>query len=297
MSALLNDIALFVEVAKHKNFSRAAEALHMPVSTLSRRVSQLERGIGVQLLKRSTRRVDLTEAGHVYFDRCRHLIAEAQIAHEQLLDVAQQPKGHLRVSMPTSFSLTSMPAILQEFSERYPDIESEFDLGIQPIDLLNDSFDLVIRIGRQADSGIFAKQLGAISLGLYASAQYLDRHGAPVVPADLRDHQCLRDSTSKEDSIWRLISDTQSEEIQVSGRIAVNNVSMLRRLADLGLGIVRQPNRPFHQNSEHPQLIRVLPEWKFRPIPLLALFPSRLMPVKTRVFIEFLQTKLDAYKA
>jgi DNA-binding transcriptional LysR family regulator len=296
MDTSLNDIALFVEVARRKNFSRAAESSGVPVSTLSRRISELERNIGVKLLRRSTRKVELTEAGSVYFERCQHIVSEARMAHEQLTEMAQQPKGRLRVSMPTSFAMLFMPQIIREFSELYPDIECELDLSIRHIDLLADPFDLVIRLGRQPDSGVVARQIASISLGLYASAAYLARHGAPIVPADLIQHECLRSTTSKEDSVWVLESDAKVEHIPVSGRVTANNVGMLQRMALQGLGIV--PLSCISARAiQSEQLMRVLPEWEFGPIPLLALFPSRLMPAKTRVFIEFLQARLPILTA
>ena len=184
MDTSLDDIALFVEVAKRKSFSRAADALEMPVSTLSRRINELERVIAVRLLNRSTRKIELTEAGSVYFERCQHIVAEARIAHEQLLEVAQQPKGRLRISMPTSFSVSFMPAILRGFCELYPDIECEIDLGISPIDLLADSFDIVFRFGAQPDSGVISRRISNVAVCLYASSFYLARHGTPAVPAD-----------------------------------------------------------------------------------------------------------------
>ncbi|MEO6985204.1 MAG: LysR family transcriptional regulator [Paralcaligenes sp.] len=294
MATSLNDIALFVEVAKRKNFSRAAEALDMPVSTLSRRISELERQIGVRLLKRSTRKMELTEAGSVYFERCQHIVAEARIAHEQLLEVAQLPKGRLHISMPASFSLIFMPIILRDFCEQYPDIECQLDLGINPIDLLADSFDIVIRFGSQPDSGVISRLITNVPICLYASSGYLARYGAPLLPNDLPGHQCLRAGVGKEDSTWVLTSGSKIEKVPVAGRLAINNIVMLQRMALQGLGIAPLPTHWSVNMGMAERLQRVLPEWEFKPIPLLALFPSRMVPAKVRVFIEFLQTRLAA---
>ncbi|GAB2889929.1 LysR family transcriptional regulator [Paralcaligenes sp. KSB-10] len=292
MDTSLDDIALFVEVAKRKSFSRAAEALEMPVSTLSRRINELERIIAVRLLNRSTRKIELTEAGSVYFERCQHIVAEARIAHEQLLEVAQQPKGRLRISMPTSFSVSFMPAILRGFCELYPDIECEIDLGISPIDLLADSFDIVFRFGAQPDSGVISRRISNVAVCLYASSAYLARHGTPAVPADLAQHQCLRSSAGREGSTWVLTSGSKVEEVTVSGRLAINNIGMLQRMTTQGMGIAPLPNHCSVATDLAERLQRVLPEWEFKPIPLMALFPSRMMPVKVRAFIEYLQARL-----
>ncbi|MFT0545614.1 LysR substrate-binding domain-containing protein [Allopusillimonas ginsengisoli] len=289
----LDDIALFVAVARHKSFTRGADALDMPASTLSRRISQLERTIGVRLLKRSTRRVELTEAGAVYFERCQHIVDEARIAHEQLIEAACQPKGRLRISMPASFALMFLPAAILEFTQLYPDIECEYDLGIRPLDLLVEPVDILIRIGNVPDSGLVAHRLGNIRLGLYASVQYLASHGIPTTPADLSRHECLRTSASREDSVWQLYNGTTMQEVQVKGRMALNNVIMLSRMASLGAGIVPLSLNDLAHRGEAEPLTRILPDWEFAPIPLLALFPSRLLPVRTRAFVDFLSKKVE----
>jgi len=294
MKSSLDNIVLFVEVAKTGSFTRASESLNMPPSTLSRRISEMERHLGVRLFKRSTRKVGLTEAGHVYFERCQHIVTEAQAAHEELVGLTQQPKGRLRISMPSSLALMYMPMIMRDFCRQYPEILCEFDLGIHPVDLLADPFDVVIRFGSQADSGVISRRLGSTRLGLYASSEYLARRGAPTVPADLRQHECLRVSASKEDSMWELLTGPTVEKVPVKGQLTVNNVAMLSRLAALGLGIVPLSRARTSTAEAAEPLVRVLPEWEFRPIPLLALFPSRLMQAKTRVFIEYLIARLDS---
>lgn len=293
MSPSLDNIALFIEVARIGSFTRAAQSLNIPASTLSRRISEMERHIGVHLLKRSTRKLGLTEAGLVYFERCQRIVAEAQTAHEELLGLAQQPKGHLRISMPSSLALMHLPLIMRDFCQKYPEIDCEYDLGIHPVDLRTDPFDVVIRYGTQADSSVIARQLGSTRLGLYASPEYLAQHGAPITPADLQRHECLRASASHADSTWELLSNNIVEKVAIKGQLTVNNVVMLSRMAALGLGIVPLPNARCSTFTVTDSLVRVLPEWNFTPIPLLALFPSRLMPGKTRVFIEFLTARLD----
>ncbi len=292
-STSLDDIALFVAVARHKSFTHGADALDMPASTLSRRISLLERAIGVRLLKRSTRRVELTEAGAVYFERCQHIVDEARIAHEQLIEAVSQPKGRLRISMPSSFALMFLPAAMLEFTQRYPDIECEYDLGIRPLDLLVEPVDILIRIGNAPDSGLVAHQMGSIRLGLYASTQYLASHGTPTTPAELVHHECLRTSTSREDSLWKLYNGEVMHEVQVRGRMALNNVIMLSRMAGLGAGIVPLSLNDLAHLGRVEPLTRILPDWQFAPIPLMALFSSRLLPARTRAFIDFLSSKFE----
>jgi len=291
MQPSLNDIELFVEVARSQGFTRAGEALNMPASTISRRIARLEKSIGVRLFNRSTRKVALTEGGAAYFERCRHLIEEARIAHEMLLDGTRQPQGHLKVSLPSSLVLAFLQEALWEFSRRYPEIECEYDLGVHKIDMQADGFDVVIRASHAPDSRIVSRRLGTLALGLYASPAYLREHGIPQTPEDLEGHECLRASRSREDTVWKLLSAPGEERhVRVRGRIAINHVLMLRRMAEQGAGIVPLSIRDRRHDD---QLVRVLPGWTFEPIPMVALFPSRMMPARTRVFLDFLDEELS----
>lgn len=281
----LDDLELFVEVARSRGFTKAGAALGMPASTLSRRVSRLEKSVGVRLLNRTTRQVALTEAGAVYYERCRLIVEEARVAHELLLEETRLPQGRLRVSLPSTLALAFLQEPLREFSIQYPDIECECDLSIRKIDLQSDGFDLVVRVTETPDSSIVSRTLGTLALGLYASADYLEKHGTPTTPLDLAMHECLRASSQREDTVWELHDASgQTRSVRVRGRIMVNQVMMLRRLAELGGGIV-----PLSiQDMSGSPLVRVLPEWSFSPLHLVALFPSRMMPVRTRVFLDFL---------
>ncbi len=289
MSPALNDIELFVEVARGGGFTRASEALDMPASTISRRISLLEKSIGVRLLNRSTRKVSVTEAGAAYFARCQHIVEEARIAHEMLVDGACSPRGRLKVSMPSSLAMSLLSDALREFSLRYPEIECEYDLSVRRINLHSDPYDVVIRVGQPPDSGIVSRRLGTLILGLYASQEYLNAQGSPLGPEDLARHECLRSSTERGDSVWALFAaDGREQQVRVKGRIALNQVMMLRRMGESGMGIV-----PLSiQDMKSGGLVRVLPDWSFAPMPMAALFPSRMMPARARVFIDFIKERL-----
>jgi len=289
----LNDIALFVEVAKRKSFSQAAEALDMPAGTISRRITALEQTVGTPLLHRSTRRIDLTEAGRMYFERCRPIVEEASVAHNYLVDMAAQPKGRLRISLPASLAQLILPAVIQDFRRHYPDIECDFDMSLQPIDPITNPFDLALRFGKQPDSNLVARQLVLMDHHLYASPSYLQQHGMPRQPADLEYHECLRPALHDSFSCWVLHSGDKTESVTVSGQLAANNVGMLYRFACQGLGI--SPLLFFDAidpDSRNKELVRVLPEWSLAKIPLFALLPSRTLPAKTRAFLDFIQPRL-----
>lgn len=294
MDIQLNDIALFVEVAKRKNFSHAAEALGIPSATLSKRVTELEHRIGMQLLTRTTRRIDLTEAGALYFERCRHIIEEARVAHEQLQDMAALPRGRLRVAMVPSLAALVLPVVMREFTDQYPDIECEFDVTERQLDPISNPYDLVLRMGPQPDSSLISRQLMLMNHQLYASRGYLERHGQPLTPADLSHHDCLRfPSGDGNASQWMLHSGNRVERVSVFGRLVANNVGMLGRLAARDMGIVPLPVfNAMEKAISSIGLVRVLPDWSLTPMPLFALLPSRTVPAKTRAFLDFIQPRL-----
>ncbi|ALM85080.1 LysR family transcriptional regulator [Bordetella sp. N] len=293
MDIQLNDIALFVEVAKRKNFSHAAEALNIPSATLSRRVTELERSVGMKLLNRTTRRIDLTEAGAIYFERCRHIVEEARIAHDQLQDMAAQPKGRLRISLPPSLASLFLPVIIRDFIAEYPEIECDFDLSVRPIDPISNPYDLVLRFGQQPDSSLISRQVVLMAHQLYAAPSYLARHGEPRTPADLSHHECLRPMVNDVYQFWMLHSGERIERVQVVGRLASNNMGMLGRLAVRGMGIVPLLVYDAMERAiERTGLVRVLPDWSLTPVPLFALLPSRTLPAKTRAFLDYIKPRL-----
>src|ERR1700752_4709304 len=148
----LNDMALFVEVVKAKSFRRAAEATGVPNSTLSRRISSLEKAIGLRLLHRTTRKVELTEAGKIYFAGFKRIVDEARLAHEQLGEMLAQPSGVLRASLPVDFAVIYMAPLIVEFAERYPGITFDFDLTPRQVDLVSEPYDVAIRMGQPESS-------------------------------------------------------------------------------------------------------------------------------------------------
>jgi len=286
---LLNDMALFIEVASTLNFRRAADVSGIPNSTLSRRIAALEKHIGLRLLHRTTRRVEFTEAGQLYYERCRRIVDEARIAHEQLGEMLAQPTGVLRASLPVDFATIYMAPLIAEFSRRFPGITFEFDLTPRRVDLVTEPFDIAIRMGEQADSNLIARLLARLSVQLYASPQYLAQHGVPEHPTDLVRHECLGFPKSGR---WTLHREAETIEVDVAGRFLVNSVGMFRRLATLDLGIIMLPEEVAAEELLAGRLQRVLPEWHGQSTPVYAMTETRLLPAKTQRFIEFLQENL-----
>lgn len=298
---LLANMEVFVAVAKVKGFRKAAEQLDMPNSTVSRRITELERTVGLRLFHRSTRKVELTEAGLAYFRRCEGIVAEAHLAHEALTDTAGQPAGTLRVSMPVDLAIDYLAPAIKAFGERYPRIDFELDLTSRRVDLVADGYDCAIRMGvpDAAQSALIARQIGLLPRYLYASPAYLA--GAPPLshPDDLVHHDCLIVSTTRQQVRWTLLSerDPAAEPVQVavSGRYAMNNVGLIRKMAELGMGVAVSAGAETGADFAAGQLRRVLPDWRCAPIPVYAMLESRLIPSRVRLFIEHMAAALAAF--
>jgi DNA-binding transcriptional LysR family regulator len=286
---LLNDMALFVEVVKAKGFRGASEATGVPNSTLSRRISALEKAIGLRLLHRTTRKVELTEAGQIYFERCKRIVDEARLAHEQLGELLAQPSGVLRASLPVDFAVTYMAPLIAEFAEKYPGITFDFDLTPRQVDLVSEPFDVAIRIGEPESSQLIARPLASLVPHLYASPHYLERSGIPKEPIDLERHECLNILKSHS---WTLLRPKETIQVSTSSRFTANSVGLIRRLATLGMGIVLVPEEVVADDLAAGRLVRVLPKWQGKPTPVYALTETRLLPAKTQRFIEFFKERL-----
>lgn len=287
----LNDMALFVEVVRARGFVHAAEAIGMPSSTLSRRIANLERAIGLRLLNRTTRRVELTEAGRAYFERCERIVEEARLAHERLGELLANPTGLLRVSLPVDFANVYLTDLIAKFAGEFPGIRFDLDLTPRRVDLVAEPFDLAIRMGEPAESHLIARVIARIQPKLFAAPAYLGRRGIPAHPRDLAGHDCL---TMPRANVWRLASGTARADVEVKGRFTLNSNSMIRGLAARGQGIALMPQEILADQLAQGNLVRILPEWQGAPIPVYAITETRLLPAKTQRFIEFLQSHLKA---
>lgn len=289
MDGYLNDMALFVEVVKAKGFRSAADAIGIPNSTLSRRITELEKSIGLRLLHRTTRKIELTEAGQIYFERCKRIVDEARLAHEQLGEMLAQPSGVLRASLPVDFAVTYLAPLIAEFASLYPGITFDFDLTPRRVDLVSEPFDVTIRMGESKNSQLIARMLATLTPYLYASPGYLERLGEPEKPAELEQHECcnmLRTGT------WTLHDGKITATVTVGSRFTLNSVGMLRRLATLDMGIILLPEEIVADELASGKLRRIMSQWHGTPQPVYAMTETRLLPAKTQRFIEFLRERL-----
>ena len=280
----LNDIAIFVEVAKRLNISRTAELIGVPATTLSRRLRVLEARLGVELLSRSTRNIALTEAGKLYYDRCRLLVEQAIDAQDVLLDEGIRPRGTLKVLLPDPLEALDLVGMASAFARAWPELRLRCDYAYERGWEGAREFDVALRWGTQADSDLVARRVGEFPFRLYASASYLARAGRPARPEELATHECLIATQCRELSAWVLERDGRRMTVDPDGRVHANDIEMTRRFANAGMGIVALPAH----DPRNRELVPVLDDWALAPIALYAMYGSRTPPARARAFVDAL---------
>lgn len=286
-----NDLLLFARVVEAGSFSRAAERVGLPKSTVSRRIAELERRLGERVLQRTTRKLALTEFGENLLDHARQVADEVEGALALALHRQAQPSGRLRVSMPGDIANLALAGMLADFVLAHPAIALEVDLSPRRVDLIGENFDVAIRMGELAqDSQLVARRVALFTTGLYAAPAYLARHGDPQTPQALADlHGLMILSRGGEALPWTLThaGDGATWSGVPGSRTLANSPDLLTRLAHRGAGIAAVSDFYAEPDVRAGALQRVLPDWALPPAPGWAVFPGRrLMPARTRVFIE-----------
>ncbi len=248
--------------------------------------------MGLRLLSRTTRSVELTEAGALYFARCREIVEAARLAHEQLGDLVERPRGRLRISTTAEFARLFLGSLIAEYARLYPEVTLELDLSPQRVDLVAQNYDLALRIGHQPDSALISRQLGVLRTALYAAPAYLDQAGRPEAPEDLSRLTTIRNHSHPVPGVWALTDGVRHVDVSVTGAILVNNFGMMRQLALEGCGVTMLHEPMTADDVRSGRLERVLPDWILREVPFFAITPSRLAPAKTRLFLQLLDARL-----
>ena len=292
-----NDLLIFARVVELGSFSAAAQRLRLPKSTVSRRLAALEQRLGERLLLRTTRRQTLTDFGRLLLDHALQVDAEVQAVAALSEQRQSAPSGHLRVSMPNNFGDLMMAEAIAAFVAQHPRITLELDLSSRRVDLLAEHFDLAVRMGAlPSDASLAARRLASFSGGLYASPGYLAAQGWPTQPDELLQHQAvLLQGRQPDPGPWVLHCGEQRWQGRPPARVVANSPELLVRLAVAGSGIIAVPDHFASSALQQGQLCRVLPDWQLPPHDAWAVFPERrLMPQKTRAFIDMLQAHFAA---
>lgn len=290
-----NDLMLFARVADAGSLSRAAARLGLPKSTVSRRLAGLERQLGERLLLRTTRRQSLTEFGQLLLGHARQVAAEADAVRALAAHRQERPSGRLRASIPADFANLLLADTLAAFVVLHPAISLELDLSPRRVDLVGEGFDLAVRIGELPDDALLAaRPLTVLSTGLYASPAYLADRGEPHDPEALAGHDAIRLLGAGGEAVrWRLAQGARRWEGLPAGRVTANSPELMIRLARAGLGIAAVPDALAVPDANAGRLRRLLPGWELPRHTAWAVFPGRrLMPARTRAFIDMLEASL-----
>jgi len=283
-------IEAFVRVAESGSFSKAAERLQSSKSAVSRQVSALETELGARLLHRTTRALTLTEAGRSYFERAARILADLAEANASVGQLQAAPRGRLRVSAPMSFGFLHLAPAVPEFLDRYPDVELDMIMNDRFVDLVDEGFDMAVRIGTLADSSLVARRLAPMRRTVCASTAYLDKHGTPASPDDLKTHECLCYSNVGMAQEWRFVRpDGRPWPVEVRGRLHANNGDALRAAALRGFGLAVLPSFLVGRDFQSGALVSVLEEFLSQDSAVHAVYPhARHLSPKVRAFVDFL---------
>ncbi|MGF1758050.1 LysR substrate-binding domain-containing protein [Photobacterium sagamiensis] len=286
----LADIRSFVLIAQQGNFTKAAEVLSVSRSHVSRQISALEKQMGVTLLIRTTRTLRLTEAGKLFYQQCETALGQIDQALITAVDDTEEVRGKIRLNCVGGYLGEEVVSpMVCEFMNCHPEIEIHLEFSSHRIDLIDDEFDLALRMGKIDDAGFVAKRLLNLEMATLASPAYLKCHGGLEHPKDLIDHRCITGSVKK----WHFQkknNTSQSYNVQVDGQLECKNGRVLLKGALMGNGIIRVPLIYCQQEVQRGELQRVLNEWNIPNVEFSAIYHrDRYQPKRLRVFIEFMK--------
>jgi DNA-binding transcriptional LysR family regulator len=291
----LQAISAFVAVARAKGFSAAARELGVPLPTLSRRVGELEESLGVRLLNRTTRRVELTGPGQVFYAACRRMLDDLREAEESVSGEYRSPRGDLAVTAPAGFGRMHLQPVALEFLAAYPEINLHLLLVDRVVDLLEERVDAALRIAALPDSSLVARPLGQISRLVCASPNYLRRCGIPRQPRELLHHDCVVWSSPGAAASWWLREGDEEVAFPLRVRLATTIADSAVAAAEAGLGLVQATSYQTERAIAEGRLQPVLREFECAPTPVSLVHPSnRRVPLKLRAFIDFSAPRLAA---
>jgi DNA-binding transcriptional LysR family regulator len=296
MQMVAEDMAIFVAIVEAGSFSTASQRLEMPKSTVSFRIARLEERLGVQLLQRTTRVVRPTELGRIYYDRCKQILIDVAEIEDALLQHKGVTAGTIRLAAPVEFGMHILGAIVASFKVAHPRIHVDVELTSRHIDLVDERFDLAIRIGKLSDSSLIVRKLISVERQLFAAPQYIAAQGDPTVPEDLEKQDCLHFSSPYVPLLWTLERRGKKiDKVTVTPQVVVriNNLTMLRDSALAGIGIAALPRYMCADAVGRGALKVVLEDWQPESADVFVLRPGgRHISPKVRAFIDHLEGEM-----
>ena len=282
---------MFVAVIDTGSFAAAAMRLGTSAGQASKRVSRLERELGVQLIMRTTRALSLSEAGRAYYERIKALIEDFDALDASVRNASGAPSGRLRITAPITFGTTQLAPVLISFAKSFPDIQLDVSFSDRIVNLVDEGFDAAIRIGQPADSSLIVRRLCSARIVLVAAPSYLDLHGTPTTPTELINHNCIIDTNFRDPVTWkfRQCDNQQQLSAEVRGHIHFSNAEACVAAAEAGLGIARVPSFVAGARLRLGAVQSVLSRYEDEPRGLYAVYPpGRHLALKVRILVDFL---------
>lgn len=289
MADRLSDERMFVAVLETGSFASAAQRLGTSAGQASKAVARLEGRLGVRLLNRTTRAVSPTEAGHAYFEGLRPLLDELDSLDRAVRNETRSPRGRLRVTAPLTFGTLELASALNAFALAFPEIELDVSFSDRLVSVVDEGFDMAVRVGRPADSSLIARHICNVRIVIVASEDYIATHGEPAQPEDLAQHECIIDGNFREPNRWPLQLANGQGVVAVQGRIRYSNAEACLQAAEAGLGLACVPSFVAGNALRRGTVRSVLRAFEPEPYSVHVLYPhSRHLAMKVRALVDFL---------
>jgi DNA-binding transcriptional LysR family regulator len=291
---LFSSMRMYVAVVDGGSFASAADKLDISRAMVSKQIQKLEEHLGTRLLNRTTRRLSLTETGREFYERSTQIMTDVEEAEQVAGQMNRTPQGVLRVTIPLSYGQHRLATIIGDYTQAYPKVQLDISLSDRKVDLIEDGFDLAVRIGVMPQSDLIARKIGGVRSIVCASPAYIARHGAPQAPAELSSHACLGYTLTGSGADWRFETPDGPLVVPIAGPIRADNGDIIRLAALSGAGILFQPHFIVGDDLAAGRLIQLLPEWQSAELGVYAVYPSRKhLSAKVRTFVDFLAAALD----
>ena len=289
------EIQIFTQIVDSGTITAAAEQLQLAKSAVSRRLTGLEERLGVELFHRSTRKLSLTDSGQTFYQRCLQILDEIAEAESSVSESHQELRGQIRVAAPLSFGLMHLASAIIDFQKLHPAITFDIDFNDREIDLIQEGFDVAVRIAKLKDSSLMARKLAELSTVVCASPEYLSQHGEPKTPNDLVNHDCITYSYLARPDQWEFKNkEGKLMNVNVNKFVRANNGEFMRDAATAGLGIIRQPTFIAYKDIAVGKLVQILQDYETTSVTAYAIYPpTRHLSHRVRQFIDFLVKRFE----
>lgn len=294
-SELLDGMVVFVRVIEAGSFTLAADQLGHSPSHMSKEVNRLEARLGVRLINRSTRSINLTAAGKTYFERCQQIIIDAKNAELAMGALQETPKGLLKVTAPVSLGLSHLNELIPEFLKQYPEVDLDMHYSERRVDLVANGYDVAIRIGMLKDSSLVARRLGSSKGIITASPDYISRYGEPKTAEELQNHRVISYANIGTPKYWEF-TDAKGKKVgvNVNPRLICNSAELELSLSCAGMAISRIPYHICQSAIDNGQLVQILKQYQQTDLGVYAVYPHRqFLSAKVEVFVNFLANALE----